>query len=85
MLTVAEAAVHACVCESMIRQWIKEGTLPHFRFGAAGKRGKILIQVEDLDGVMASFKVSKREPEPKAAPAPKVAKLNSAFRHLRIT
>jgi len=58
-LSVAESAVHAKVSEALIRQWVKEGTLPHFRLGAKGKRGKIAIAVEDLDGVLASFKVRK--------------------------
>lgn len=80
MLTVAEAAKHARVCESIIRQWVASGALPHYRLGAQGKRGKIMIEVEDLDGVLASFKVSKREPEPKKAPAPK-----HVLKHLRLS
>ncbi|VTS00378.1 : HTH_17 [Gemmata massiliana] len=83
MLIVKQAAERACVSEGLIRQWIREGTLPHFRLGAKGKRGKIVIAVEDLDGVLAAFKVIKAEPEPRKAPAPQ--KLPSAFRHLRIT
>ena len=80
MLTVNEAAAHATVSPGLIRQWLKEGTLPHFRFGAKGKRGKIMIQVEDLDGVLANFKVDRKAPVPATAPAPK-----SAFKHLRLS
>jgi hypothetical protein len=68
-LTVKEAALHACVSESLIRLWVRTQLLPHYRLGAPGKRGKILIEVEDLDGVLASFKIGKKEPEPPKAPA----------------
>jgi excisionase family DNA binding protein len=80
MLTVAEAATRACVSEGLIRQWVADGTLPHYRLGARGKRGKIMIAVEDLDGALASFKVSKKEPEPRKAPAPR-----HAFKHLKLS
>ncbi len=68
-MIVREAAAHAGVSETMIRQWLREGTLPHFRVGAKGKRGKILITAADLDAVLAGFKVGR--PEPVKAPAPK--------------
>ncbi|AWM36984.1 hypothetical protein GobsT_51340 [Gemmata obscuriglobus] len=82
MLTVKQAAAHACVCESITRAWVKRGLLPHFRMSASGKpgQGKILIQVEDLDGVMAGFKLGAKEPEP--APAP-VNRPRSTFKHLK--
>jgi excisionase family DNA binding protein len=58
MLTVAQAALRACVSESLVYAWCSEGTLPHTRVGRKGKRGNIRITIEDLDGVMAAFKVS---------------------------
>jgi hypothetical protein len=85
VLSVAKAAEHACVCESIIRSWIADGTLPHYRLGKKGTRGKIVIAVEDLDGVLANFRVEKRKPEPVKAPAPKPAPARSGFRHLRLT
>jgi hypothetical protein len=78
VLSVKEAAAHARVCESVVRGWIKSGLLPHYRLGL--KRGKIAIAIEDLDGLLAGFKVAKKEPEPTKAPAPK-----SAFKHLRLS
>lgn len=78
MLTVKEAAAHARVCESVVRGWIRDG-LPHFRVGAKGKRGKILIQVEDLDNWLANCRVERKEPEPTKAPAP------STFKHLKLS
>jgi excisionase family DNA binding protein len=82
MLTVAEAAVHARVSEAMIRQWVAEGTLPHYRLGAKGKRGKIMIEESDLDGVLASFKVGPKEQGAarKPAPTPK-----PVLRHIRLS
>ena len=58
MLTVKAAAARACVSEALIYAWCSDGTLPHTRVGRKGKRGHIRIAVEDLDGVMAAFKVS---------------------------
>lgn len=78
MLTVAECAGRACVCESIVRSWISSGRLPHFRVGAAGKRGKILVQVEDLDGLMASFKVEGRGVNPSPQPV-----RQAVLKHLR--
>jgi hypothetical protein len=64
VLDVKKAALHATVSEALIRLWVKEGTLPHYRFGGKGKRGKILIEVEDLDHVMATFKVGSSKLRP---------------------
>lgn len=58
VLTVKTAAARACVCESLVRGWIADGRLPHSRVGATGKRGKILVAVEDLDALLLSFKVA---------------------------
>jgi excisionase family DNA binding protein len=77
-LTVKEAAARASVCESVIRGWIKSGLLPHYRLGLPGRRGKIVIEVEDLDGMLANFKVS--GPAPKPAPKSKPITL----KHLRL-
>ena len=79
MLTVKEAAARACVSESLIYAWCQSGALPHFRLGLPGKRGKIAIEVEDLDATLASFKVGRREPEPQKSPA----RRKSAFQHLK--
>ncbi len=58
MMTVAEAAQRACVSESLVYAWCNDGTLPHTRVGRKGKRGHIRIAIEDLDGLMASFKIA---------------------------
>ncbi len=57
MLTVQQAALLAGVSDSLIRIWIADGTLPHYRLGARGKRGKIAIASDDLDAVLKSCKV----------------------------
>lgn len=55
-LSVAAAALRACVSESTIYEACKARQLVHYRPGVNG-RGKILILVEDLDAWMAAFKV----------------------------
>jgi excisionase family DNA binding protein len=77
-LTVKEASIHATVSEGLIRQWIKEGILPHFRLGGKGKRGSIRIAVEDLERFIANTRVEKKEPEPIKVPA------RNSFKHLRL-
>lgn len=57
VLTVAQAALRAAVSDSLIYAWCADGTLPHTRVGRKGKRGHIRIAAEDLDALMASFKV----------------------------
>ena len=73
MLTVKQAADRAAVSASLIYRWVAEGLLPSYRPGGRGRRGKILISVEDLDQLMSSFKVAGQPTE--AAPP---------LRHIRI-
>ena len=72
-LTVAEAAARAAVSESLVYAWCADGTLPHSRLGRKGKRGTIRIAVEDLDGVLAAFKVSKPSASAPASSATRVS------------
>jgi hypothetical protein len=80
-VTVREAAIHACVCESIVRSWVASGQLPHSRIGTLGKRGKIVIAKEDLDGFLANFKVAKKSP----VPAKSKTVRKSTFQHLKFT
>jgi hypothetical protein len=79
---VKQAASHASVSVALIYAWCRDGTLPHMRVGAWGKRGHIRIAVEDLDAVLAGFKVGKREPTPAPLPAPAPI---TAYRHVRLS
>lgn len=81
-MTVAEAAKHLNVSDSLIYAWCADGTLPHMRVGRTGKRGHIRIAVEDLDAVMAAFKVCGKVREPIATPTLPTPKLK--LRHLRL-
>lgn len=57
-LTPKQAAEHACVSIQLIYTWCGEKRLPHTRVGARGRRGRILIDVADLDSLMESLKVA---------------------------
>lgn len=63
-LTIKQAAQHAHVCISMVRGWIRDRLLTHHRRGSRGRRGKILIDSDDLDQLLASMKVEGRESSP---------------------
>jgi len=79
VLSVKEAAKYACVSEALVRGWLREGGLPHFRLGAKGRRGHYRIAREDLDNFLASFRVTKTGPEPVKALARQV------LSHLKIS
>lgn len=68
LLTPKQAAARAKVSRSLIYTWCAEGRLPHIRAGAEGKRGRILIDVEDLDGLIRGLRVE-RHPLLSTAPA----------------
>lgn len=57
-LTVREAAARVGVSASLVYLWCAEGTLPHYRLGAKGRRGKILIEPAELDRVYAESRVA---------------------------
>jgi excisionase family DNA binding protein len=81
MLTIKEAAARARVSESLVRGWVRDGSLAHFRLGAKGRRGKIAIAAEDLDGLLASFRVVVvRTQQPERKPAQR----QPVLKHLRL-
>jgi excisionase family DNA binding protein len=57
LLTVRQAAMRACVSESLVYAWCQSGQLPHLRLGGNGKRGCIRITAEDFDGFLAACRV----------------------------
>ena len=52
-LTVRQAAERVGVSASLVYQWCADGTLPHYRLGASGRRGKIVIDPAELDRVLS--------------------------------
>jgi excisionase family DNA binding protein len=58
LLTVKEAARTAGVSAALIYQLCDERRLPHYRLGGRGRRGKILIDQDELDKFVASCKVT---------------------------
>jgi excisionase family DNA binding protein len=51
-LTVKEAGVVVGVSPALVYQWCQEQRLRHYRFGGEGKRGRILIDLADLEEFM---------------------------------
>src|SRR5687767_3421485 len=65
-LTVKEAGEIAGVSPALVYQWCQEQRLPHYRFGTEGRRGKILIDPDDLEAFMRQCRVNRHpllEPE----------------------
>jgi len=81
-LSPKAAAAYACVSVTLVYQWCEEETLPHHRVGAKGRRGKILIAVDDLAAMLASKKVG-GPPRP-ATPPPTPRPIKPRFRHLKL-
>jgi hypothetical protein len=82
MLTVRQAAQRACVCPSIVYGWVATKVLAHFRLGAPGKRGKIVISEQDLDAFLQSQRVG---PERlKAVPAPPQPPQRLRLKNLRL-
>ncbi|MFO0849975.1 MAG: helix-turn-helix domain-containing protein [Gemmataceae bacterium] len=57
-LSVRDAARRAGVSPSLVYQWCTDGSLPHYRLGGNGKRGKIRIDPADLDALVEGRRVS---------------------------
>jgi excisionase family DNA binding protein len=57
-LSVREAARRVGVSASLVYQWCSDGTLPHYRLGGNGKRGKIVIDPTELDTVFKARRVT---------------------------
>jgi excisionase family DNA binding protein len=56
-VTVKEAAEKLEVSVSLVYQLIADARLPHHRIGGRGRRGKIVIQNEDIQAFLASCRV----------------------------
>ncbi len=62
-LTPKQAAHAAGVSLSLIYEWCDERRLPHYRLGGRGKRGKILIALDDLQRFLESCRVTEPDDE----------------------
>jgi excisionase family DNA binding protein len=67
MLTVKQAAALAGVSASLVYGWCAEGLLVHYRFGTKGRRGKLMIDEQDLETFLASCR---QEAKPQAEVPP---------------
>jgi len=86
MLTVKQVAERLGVSESLVRSWIRDRALPHYRVGAKGRRGKIVVAQEDLDQFLALLRISasnQQRETPTVSTFPVPAK--KEYRHLRFS
>jgi excisionase family DNA binding protein len=60
-ITIRKAAERAGVSVALVYAWCEERRLSHFRLGAKGKRGKILIEEADLDAFLRECRVEAGE------------------------
>lgn len=58
-LTVQQVAERLQVSPSLVYLWCEEQLLVHYRFGAKGRRGKILISPEDLEKFIQQCRVDR--------------------------
>ena len=61
-LKPSEAALRAGVSSQLIYRWCAEKRLSHYRCGGLGRRGRILIDPDDLDAFLKTLKVTPRPP-----------------------
>jgi excisionase family DNA binding protein len=73
-LTPQQAAKKTGVSVSLIYLWCSEKRLLHYRLGAKGKRGRILIEEMELEKLVETQKVAIN---PKPTP-------NSSLKHIQI-
>lgn len=55
-MNVRDAAKKLEISESLCYQLVDECRLPHFRIGAKGRRGKIVIREKDIETFLKSVR-----------------------------
>jgi excisionase family DNA binding protein len=67
LLSVKQASESAGVSESLVYEWCSQRLLPHYRLGAPGRRGKVMIDENDLQAFLLSCRQEAR-PQDEAPP-----------------
>jgi excisionase family DNA binding protein len=57
LISVKAAAKKIGVSQALVYQLCAEGTLPHYRVGGKGKRGKIVIDPNELEAYFQARRV----------------------------
>lgn len=76
MLTIRQVAKRCNVSESLVYAWTQSGILPSYRFGREGKRGRVMVDENELEGFIAGMKAPARAEE-----APALRHVNMKARH----
>jgi excisionase family DNA binding protein len=58
LLSPEEAAIRVGISRSLVYRLCQERRLVHYRVGGKGRRGKILIDPDDLDAYLAACRVT---------------------------
>lgn len=61
LLSVKEAANRLGVSPSLVYQWCTEKRLPHIRLGRAKRRGKILLEEQDVLAFLTAARIEAGE------------------------
>jgi len=78
-LTIKEVAEKSGVSETLVRGWIADGSLPHYRLGSKGRRGTIRIDEIDLEKFLEACRQGERRD---AVPPPRPQPVT--LKHLRL-
>jgi excisionase family DNA binding protein len=63
-LTAKQAAARAGVSPGLVYAWCEARRLPHYRMPGRGRRGKLLIDADELDAFLAASRVEAQEETP---------------------
>lgn len=77
MISPKQIASRLGVSLSLVYSWLDSGSLPHYRFGRKGRRGRIMVDESELDGFVAGMKAEGRKEPPPPAPRPKPVALQN--------
>jgi excisionase family DNA binding protein len=83
-LCVKQAAARAGVSASLVYEWCRDRLVPHYRCGAKGRRGKVLIEESDLDAFLSACKVNADGAPPGRAAGPRKRAARLELKHVKV-
>ena len=69
LMTVKQAMQKTGISQSLLYALCGEGRLPHYRIGTGGRRGKVMIDEDDLSAFLSRCRIAGLPPQaPPTAP-----------------